>query len=107
VSATGQNIALTGSGSDRIYRSVAGSSPGVTVTYADGTTSQGTVGSALGKPDEAQPERRFRHDRQLRRNGFSANGVHYDVFYASIRSTPADRRDVHAANREPNAFSSL
>jgi len=38
----------------------------------------------LGKPDEAQPERRFRHDRHYGRNGFSANGVHYDVFYASI-----------------------
>jgi len=87
VSATGQNIALTGSGSRLGFiGSVAGSFTGtVTVTYTDGTTSQGTVGfgswANLTKPSQNVV---FDTIGNYGRNGFSANGVHYDIFYASI-----------------------
>jgi len=90
VAAYNQNIAISGTGSALAFlgaRAGATSGP-VTVTYSDGSTSQAALDfgpwANTARPANAVVDTIGNYGH----NGFTANGVHYDVSYASIPLDP-------------------
>jgi hypothetical protein len=90
VTAGGQSFALSGSGGQLAFLGAAtGAGTGsVKITYTDGSTSQATLTlppwANVGRPSTAAIDTVGNYGR----NGFVANGVHYDIHYASIPLTP-------------------
>ena len=90
VAANNQNIAISGAGRELAFLGArAGSTSGpITVTYADGSTSQAALDFGAWANTSRPANAVLDTVGNYGHNGFVANGVHYDISYASIPLEP-------------------